>query len=103
MPFDSTPSETKPDVFSLRGFLAWVEKMPREGEYDFVDCSGGCLIHQYLKASGVANPLSNDNYLRMNDISVRDDCFGLSVACLHPRTFGAAADRARAMLAKEAM
>lgn len=72
MPLDQVgfviPAET-PDVFSLDGLIAWLEKQPADGAYDFWDYKN-CALCQYLHAQGlvaedgaVGEP--QENYRRM--------------------------------------
>lgn len=99
-------TEKKPDVFSLAGLIAWLEKQPPEREYNFFDCDGTCLLHQYLDAQGhqwpgfgsVAKP--DGPYRRLGDIKVGPgptDDIDLKVASKFPWTYGAALIRARAL------
>lgn len=108
MPLDSTnwsqtETETKPDVFSLEGLIAWLETQPPETEYNFMDCNGGCLIGQYLLANG------QENFRKWHDVppplcavagqsACKDDG---SPAGEEGLTFGAALSRARALLASQ--
>jgi hypothetical protein len=54
MPLDQRgfeiPNETKPEVFSLEGLRDWLTKQNPAMKYKYYDCSGGCLIGQYLIA-----------------------------------------------------
>lgn len=54
MPFDGNEKqyETKPDVFSLEGLIAWLETQPADGAYDYLDGSN-CALCQYLRARGL--------------------------------------------------
>lgn len=59
MPFDGktfapAPAETKPDVFSLDGLIAWLEKQPPETEYNFKD-TRDCLLCRYFRAMGLGD------------------------------------------------
>lgn len=96
MPFDPTPIETKHDVFSLEGLIAWLEKQPADVSYvwsDTSDCNGGCLIHRYLRDND-ADPTW--------DYGKFAECLGertmdIKVAMPQPWTYGAALARARAL------
>lgn len=100
---------TKADPLSLAGLIAWLEKQPADRSYNY-DCTGSCLIAQYLTAQGFAiysvgpfdfyfgeapnlqmHPLPAD----FNSIALasRNMFGGASLAM----TFGAALDRARAL------
>jgi hypothetical protein len=94
-------TETNPDVFSLEGFIQWAETKPAEGRYEWAvtsDCRGGCLIHQYLRDNG-KHPCWD--YKRMSCLGATPGghSFDVDVAMEYPRTYGAALDRARALLA----
>ena len=94
MPFDGLPTETKPDVFSLDGLIAWLEQQPGETTYNFNDCCGLCLLSQYVTAR-LGRYSSGDDYCRMADVG------GFNViqrlAGEEPWTFCAALQRARAL------
>lgn len=50
MPFDQADYQVpKPDVYSLDGLIAWLEKQPPETEYEWGNCQK-CLIGTYLAA-----------------------------------------------------
>lgn len=63
MPLDSTnfviPAETKPDVFSLEGLIAWLETKPADETYQVAD-SESCLMGQYTVAMGGFRNLRGD-------------------------------------------
>lgn len=56
MPFDPTPIETKPDVFSLEGLIAWLEKQPATLTYDYTS-PRKCLLSRYLIDAGFDDPV----------------------------------------------
>lgn len=104
MPLDSTnwkqETETKPDVFSLEGLIAWLERQPARASYEW-RCGGNCLFARWGMA--ITNLSGLDAYIAAtNGLS---DALGLprdleptNIACNHPSTFGAALSRARALL-----
>lgn len=104
MPLDGrnwSQTETKPDVFSLEGLIAWLELQPAERGYEYTDCDGGCLIGQYAQAIGHPSWLEIHKYplpKPHNWLIPAPYTFG-NLACDRPRTFGAALSRARALLA----
>jgi hypothetical protein len=107
MPFDMTPVETKPDVFSLEGLIAWLEKQrPDIGcRYEY---AGECLIGQYIAGHGgtLVCPGAKMGFYRLADgrklsIDLAGHPFHL-VARDRPNTFGAALTRARQLLASRA-
>lgn len=93
MPLDSTNwPQTKPDVFSLEGLIAWLETQPPLTRYNYADCNGHCLIGQYLTAHGYG--WGNGYYGSFLTVEDR-----VAIADNTRQTFGAALSRARALLA----
>jgi hypothetical protein len=90
----------KPDILSLEGLVAWLEKMPAKRAYDYRNCEGRCLYGQYMashgvewKRSGASCPgLAPKEYDRFCALVYRE------VADEGPWTFGAALTRARKVL-----
>lgn len=99
MPLDGTPHDFEtqavpvdaPEIFSLDGLIAWLEKQPGEREYDFNNCSGECLIGRYLVAVTGCNTHVYTKVFGRNIDHYR------SVAYAQPWTYGAALARARAL------
>jgi len=102
MPFDvgdfKLPVETKPDVFSLEGLVAWLENQNPETEYRYSD-SCGCLMGAYLKA--------NNSYVEIGGANPRFSFEVDYMEVLNPQrrlsyvgTYGAALARARALLVR---
>jgi hypothetical protein len=95
--------ETKPDVFSLQGLIAWLEKQPADKEYCYTS-NGHCLIAQYLTHHGYQNV-----YVRGCGIWYANGASGHlpdmarianPIAMVHPNessTFGGALERAYAL------
>ncbi len=93
MPFDNSPSEVPQtdtglvpftrDVFSLPSLIAWLEKQPADGTFNFGDCDGVCCIDLYLAAHGYrVGPTDPDRaYTRMFDA-------GLTIHAAGNTTFG---------------
>lgn len=91
---------TKPDVFSLQGLIAWLEKQPADRVYCYAD-TGHCLLAQYFVASGFGPEVAvgagnfservNGRWGRCRHYSDALD----DIAVKKPRTFGAALERAR--------
>lgn len=104
MPFDGrTFKETKPDVFSLEGLIAWLETQDAEVAYCYHD-SGRCLHGRYLTAIGISFSGVGGDYWRSHDgakhpLPGGDGTNYLHVASRLPYTFGAALERARDLLA----
>jgi hypothetical protein len=76
---------------SLEGLVAWLEGMPPEAGYAWLNCEGLCLIGLYGTAIGLG-----ENW---HDFHNGDFLPHLSVASNKPHTFGAALGRARDALA----
>lgn len=85
-------AETKPDVFSLAGFVGWLEKQPATREYDWYDVQS-CVVCQYLDAS-LGEAERKQTYLSsvFPAIEIYHNICGR-----RPWTFGAALERARAI------
>lgn len=91
--------ETKPDVFSLDGLIAWLENQPADQKYDYV-CNGECLLALYFIHAGYEN-------ISMGIIEFDYGKYWENKKCLpehfnnisieRPHTFGAALERARAV------
>lgn len=86
---------------SIHSLIAWLEKQPPEGEYDYRS-NNECLIGQYFKALGIGvapNGIGPYDWWDTNgkthllSAEFRDTAIG------RPRTFGAALTRARAVAA----
>ena len=101
MPFDQGSFvETKPDVFSLEGLIAWLEKQPADQKYVWFsfsgNCNGGRLIHQYLRANDRHPTYDYDQFAKCAGGRRADT----EVAMRSPHTFGAALERALALQSK---
>ena len=104
MPFDGNPIdyETKPDVFSLEGLIAWLETQEPETQYDYCD-PRGCLLCSYFRARGIdVNTLTilgirtfGGDTLRYPEILA--DAAGNGVS-IDQHTYGHALARAKALL-----
>jgi hypothetical protein len=89
----------KPDVFSLESLIAWLEKQPADGVYCYLD-NGGCLLHKYFTAMGVAKLDWVGGYnlhLNAGTAIPLTEAFE-DISANLPHTFGAALIRARAAL-----
>lgn len=93
---------TKADPFSLKSLIAWLEQQPAAGKYCYSE-SGHCLLARYLTAMGFEGVgISPWTYRHLPD---REDRKELpdgwnNIAFGYPFTFGAALERARAVLAQ---
>lgn len=100
--FDPTcKPETKADPFTLESLIAWLEKQPADGSYDYGD-SGRCLAAQYLLPTG----LDRSRFIGRAGPDLEEIIPGLwgiasgFFTAPHDRTFGDALKRARKALAQ---
>lgn len=91
-------TETKVAHPSLAGLIAWLETRPPEGEYNFDDCDGACLVSLY-GASFKPDWNHSRDYMDACEV-IFGNAMLVGPACETPWTFGAALARARAALAK---
>jgi len=82
------------DPAALTSLIAWLETMPPNGEYDWENCDGECLIGVYGAATGLGAKWHDVHsaYFERDELHIASDT---------PWTFGAALDRARATLASQ--
>lgn len=95
---DYAPAEVEPDVFSLDGLIAWLEKQPRNEEYCYEN-NGHCLLARYFVAMGYQRPNVGSSFVYYG-APLNRQSFGLplefnEIAVRHPRTFGEALIRVR--------
>lgn len=88
--------ETKADPFSLESLIAWLEKQPAKKKYDYFDCRGRCLFGQYAAAT---MDMSWMNVVVLEGHKHEFKLLAYDIACQKPYTFGAALERARAVMA----
>lgn len=88
---------TKPDPFALGTLVAWLEKQPAEKTYDYTEPCG-CMLADYFTQNGYSDvavdPFAFDHSGGRTDIPGDFDV----VNCEGERTYGAALDRARALV-----
>lgn len=104
MPLDGRNfTETKPDVFSLEGLIAWLEKQPADESYCYYDV-GHCLWGRYVKAMGGFFDEADTYYIgdktqRVSFSTATEWQFVVAYPGDNKRscTFGAALERARAL------
>lgn len=87
-------AETKTDPLSLKGLIAWLEKQPPETEYNFYCKTGECLLDTYI--SHVTGKPSRPDLLHYDVCGGMDNYY--EIAQMMPWTYGAALERARAIL-----
>ena len=80
--------------WTLDAFIAWLERQPAEGVYNWADCEGGCLMGLYSVAIGDGH---KSWAYRIGDVECIEYTMHAEVAMPRPWTFGAALDRARAL------
>lgn len=90
MLYNKAWDKTETDVFSLESLIAWLEKQPRDGEYNW-NSFENCMCAQYFGGRGWA--LLHDEFEQKTGI--RPD----AIAFEKPHTFGAALERARKAVA----
>ncbi len=90
MLYDPKWEKTKPDPHSMQSLIAWLELQPPHTSYNWECTDGGCLIGLYSDAVGCNFFACHSAFFN------RDD--DLSVAAQKPHTFGAALERARAIV-----
>lgn len=91
--------EVKADPFSLESLIAWLETMPIDKSYNYMDCDGRCLLGQYGSHVGARFHKFTRAKFDSSLGKFRDLVYE-QVASDAPHTFGAALDRARTALAK---
>jgi hypothetical protein len=83
--------------FTLPHLISWLRTKPADGEYNFHNCEGFCLASQYAYAHGFNGKDPEIASLRFDaNIGYSNTNVILSE---HPWTFGAALERAEALLA----
>ena len=92
--YTDTPTK-QADVFSLEGLRDWLRTQPPKERYDYYLCDGNCLLDQYMAARGIPHRSPHWDYTRMSDVGGRPISAG-TIACLYPRTKGAALARCEA-------
>lgn len=91
--------KTKPDLLSLESLAAWLEKQPADRAYCYID-NGSCLLGQYFVGMGLTNIQVGGSEFAHAGSGGRDILLPVTfqdIAYDHPRTFGAALERARAV------
>lgn len=83
--------KTKADPFSLVSLIAWLQKQNPNAHYDYC-IPQECLIGQWLKSSGIA-----ECGLKSHQVQRLFGGRGDDIVIPHPRTFGAALERARVL------
>jgi hypothetical protein len=93
--------KTKADPFALESLIAWLEKQPSQRAYDY-DCNGHCLLAQYFTAAGFRGVNMGTREFDHGDHYENEEKLPADwnrIAIDHPRTFGAALERAKTAFA----
>ena|SRR5689334_22224193 len=94
--------QTTIEPISLVAFIAWLETKNPGQEYNYMNCSGACLIDQYGDSFGLKHLASHGSHLEK--IFGGPMWRGYHYVCGDtPWTFGAALERARNLAAKSAL
>ena len=104
--FDGLPEkyETKPDVFSLRGLIAWLETQDPATRYNYVD-DADCLLCRYFRSAGYdVFTLSRSGFATWpnihSNVKYPDEMAAVcNTGLCGAWTYGAALERARKLLA----
>lgn len=88
--------EAKPDVYSIAGFVAWLEKQPAAMSYDWMDVSG-CICCQYLADAGQPQKMRYSLGRTLASVFPTTEIYQ-DICSPKPWTAGAALKRARALL-----
>lgn len=94
--YTSPPVETKPDIYSLQGFVAWLEKQPVNMTYDWHDLFD-CICSRYLDAAGQTRRVRYPFSRTLGDVFPTVEIYH-KICGDEPWTAGAALARARALL-----
>lgn len=99
----STGKPVVHDVMSTESLVAWLETMPADGTYEYNNCKTPCLQAQYFEAMGTPTRLlGNTTVMFLDGIRRGPIPTAFQVAAAeHPRTFGAALERAKTFLKQE--
>lgn len=94
---DAKPIGTKADPFKLKTLIAWLEKQPADGAYCYLS-NGACMLAKYFTAQGLKRVELGANFLsHAGGVRKLPTAFN-GIAQYGPRTYGAALDRARALV-----
>jgi hypothetical protein len=92
------PKWEQQKTLSLDGLIAWLEQQPAEGTYRF-DCQTGfCLLDQYITATTGKASTPSPLHWRICGGGAAYTYIGCGAPSGGPQTFGAALERARAVV-----
>ncbi len=94
--WDAKLRDAEADPLTLESLIAWLEKQPAETSYDWQDCEGHCLIGRYFTAMGMGEFVPYERVFS----NILDDYGDVCSSLSGPTTYGAALERARAVMAK---
>lgn len=97
--------QTKADPHSVASLIAWLERKPAKQIYCYTD-TGGCLLAQYFTAQGFKDVDAGgwahwSHMVDGNRVSMKAGPVFHQIAKAGARTFGAALERARAVIAND--
>lgn len=103
-------TEVKADPFSLESLIAWLEKQPANGAYDYTECNA-CMLHRYFTSMGFEDVKVTPRYVEHDgDCHALPEGFDAIAVGPHTQlpsrgkaygwTFGNALSRARAAASK---
>lgn len=87
------------DPLALECIIAWLATMPADQKYNYGDICGACLYSQYLVGLGYESGIKDAHSSRQLWKDLHNPQT-IGVACDRPWTFGAALERARAVIAE---
>lgn len=91
--------KTKADPFTLEGLIAWLEHQPVSKKYNYMNCQGRCLYGQYMKSVGVCwDEAAPTGHSPDPHRAFREKVYLIACRSAGPSIFGAALERARALL-----
>lgn len=83
--------KVKPDVYSLEGLIAWLEKQPADKKYNWAS-TNSCLCSQYFVGGGYGWADMHEEFKEKTGIRLD------KIAHQTPWTFGAALQRVRELV-----
>lgn len=87
---------TKPEIYSLEGFIAWLETQRGDIGYDWMDINH-CVTCQYLRSRGISDVHGSDSTIGMHQVFPNLHIYH-EVCATEPWTFEAALHRAKIKL-----
>lgn len=98
--WDSTPATKPADPFTLPALIAWLETMPGDETYCYLD-TGYCMFGQYFRAIGFERVTVLGSSVVLDGVAYPFSPAFKYIPPSMPHTFGAALTRARQALADQ--